>query len=81
MRSPAAAKRSRKTSGRVNNDGPMPQLKPSARHSFTFPPGVSFFSHTSTWWPARASRIAAASPPNPAPITRIFFTEAMPEKR
>ena len=44
-----------------------------ARSSFSLPPGAVFFSHTSTAWPARARRIAAARPPRPAPMTRIFL--------
>ena len=43
----------------------------------TAPPGVSAASSTSTWRPASASRIAAARPFGPAPMTTASLTSAI----
>src|ERR687894_17174 len=55
-------------------DGPVSKEKPAASSLPTRPPTLAFFSKTSTSKPMAASRIAAASPPIPAPTTatRLF---------
>ena len=62
-----------KTHGMVSSDGPASQAKPSRVTRAHLPPGAGPASNTRTRWPSAASRIAAASPPTPAPTTAILI--------
>jgi len=58
--------------------GPVSKVKPPPRSRPRRPPGWSFFSNTSTAKPLARSRIAAASPPIPAPTTATRFVANKP---
>src|SRR5687767_12784607 len=55
--------------------GPASNTKPSCLNTYARPPGRSRFSTTTTSCPWAWSRIAALSPPNPAPMTTMRIVE------
>src|SRR6056297_816945 len=47
----------------------MSKVYPARTRAASLPPTTSLRSKTVTWWPSACNRIAAASPPTPAPTT------------
>src|SRR5690242_13329432 len=58
--------------GAVMTVGPASKVKPSRSNTRARPPGWSSASSTVTSHPMTRRRTAAASPPNPEPITTAF---------
>src|SRR5688572_28455975 len=71
MTSPASANSSSMQCGAVMTVGPASNVKPWSWYTYARPPARSRASYITVRTPAACSRIPAASPPKPLPITAI----------